>query len=334
MIAGILAPARAGEPRTKRCRIAPVRALLRSLGNLLRAPVAGRLDRLQSLAEAQLMLAAQAEVRRVRAAGEVGSLREVEFRVFSQWGEDGILQYLLGRVPAERAVFVEFGVQDYRESNTRFLLMQDDWRGLVLDADAENVRAIGDSELYWRHHLTALCRFVTRENINDLIREAGIEGDIGLLSIDIDGNDYWVWRAIDAVRPRIVVCEYNSLFGARRALSIPYAADFSRSRAHHSNLYFGASLPALCRLAAEKGYVFVGSNSAGSNAFFVLREFAGGLRAQTAAQAYVESRARESRDASGALSFASGAERLALIRHLPVVDLESGATLPLSEAVA
>ncbi len=311
-----------------------MRALLRSLGKILRAPVAGRLDRLQALAEAQLVLAAQAEVRRVRAAGAVASLREVEFRVFSQWGEDGILQYLLGRVPVERAVFVEFGVQDYRESNTRFLLMQDDWRGLVLDADADNVRAIAESDLYWRHHLTALCRFVTRENIDALIRESGIEGDIGLLSIDIDGNDYWVWQAIGAVQPRIVVCEYNSLFGARRALTVPYRADFSRSRAHHSNLYFGASLPALCRLAAEKGYAFAGSNSAGSNAFFVRREFAAGIRALGAQEGYVESRARESRDASGALSFAAGAERLALIRHLPVVDLESGATLPLGEALA
>jgi hypothetical protein len=311
-----------------------MRALLRSLGNLVRAPVAGRLDRLAALAEAQLVLAAQPEVRRVRAMGEVGSLREVEFRVFSQWGEDGILQYLLGRVPVANDCFVEFGVQDYREANTRFLLMQDGWRGLVLDADAGNVRAIAASELYWRHQLTALCRFVTRENINALLREGGAEGDIGLLSIDIDGNDYWVWQAVDAVRPRIVACEYNSLFGAHRALTVPYQADFARGRAHHSNLYFGASLPALCRLAAEKGYVFAGSNGAGSNAFFVLREFAGGIRAFSAAEGYVESRARESRDASGALSFASGAERVALIRHLPVVDLDSGRTLRLEEALA
>ncbi len=310
-----------------------MRALLRRLKKLLRAPVAGELDSLQALAEAQLMLSAQAEVRRVRGAGTVRDLREVEFRVFSQWGEDGILQYLLGRVPVERKVFVEFGVQDYRESNTRFLLVQDNWRGLVIDADAENVRLIGASDLYWRHELTALCRFVTRENINSLIREAGIEGDIGLLSIDIDGNDYWVWQAIDAVRPRIVVCEYNSLFGAHRAVTIPYQADFSRTRAHHSNLYFGASLAALCRLGEAKGYAFAGSNSAGSNAFFVRRDLAGGIRRFTAEEGYVASLARESRDASGALSFASGNGRLALIRHLPVIDIEGDTTIPLSEAV-
>jgi hypothetical protein len=310
-----------------------MRALLRRLKKLLRAPVAGELDRLQALAEAQLMLAAQAEVRRVRGAATVRDLREVEFRVFSQWGEDGILQYLLGRVPVERKVFVEFGVQDYRESNTRFLLAQDNWRGLVIDADAENVRRIGASDLYWRHELTALCRFVTRENINGLIREAGIEGDIGLLSIDIDGNDYWVWQAIDAVRPRIVVCEYNSLFGARRAVTIPYQADFARTRAHHSNLYFGASLAALCRLGEAKGYAFAGSNSAGSNAFFVRRDLAGDIHRFTVEEGYVASLARESRDASGALSFASGDARLALIRHLPVVDIEGDTTIPLSEAV-
>jgi len=307
-------------------------ALLRGLKKIVRAPVAGAMDRLQALAETQLMLSAQAEVRRVRAAGMVQDLREVEFRVFSQWGEDGILQYLLGRVPVEHRVFVEFGVQDYRESNTRFLLRQDNWRGLVIDADAGSVQSIRDSELYWRHELTALCSFVTRENINALIRDAGVEGDIGVLSIDVDGNDYWVWQAIDAVRPRIVVCEYNSLFGRRSAVTVPYLADFSRTRAHHSNLYFGASLPALCRLGAAKGYAFAGSNSAGSNAFFVRNDLAAGIRRLSAQEGYVASLARESRDPAGALSFASGAQRLALIRHLPVVDVERNATIPLSEA--
>lgn len=306
-------------------------ALYRMLKKILRAPFAGEFDRLQASSETQLMLAARSQAREMRRSPMAHDLREVEFRVFSQWGEDGILQYLLGRVPVDREIFVEFGVQDYRESNSRFLLRQDNWRGLVLDADAENIRMIQASELYWRHDLTALCSFVTRDNINGILRQAGFEGDIGLLSIDIDGNDYWVWQAIDAISPRIVICEYNSLFGDRHAVTVPYEEGFSRTRAHHSNLYFGASLPALCRLADAKGYAFAGSNGAGSNAFFVRRELAGGLRRLSAQEGYVLSRARESRDPSGKLNFAAGAERLALIRHLPVYDLERGGTVAISE---
>jgi hypothetical protein len=308
-----------------------MREMMRGLRSLLLTPFARELEGLRETAEKQLMMSAQAEVRRVRAAARVHDLREVEFRVFSQWGEDGIVQYLLGRVPVEHPIFVEFGVHDYLESNTRFLLMQDNWRGLVIDGSADNARAIRGSSLCWRHELEVLCAFIDRDNINRLIGEAGLRGDIGLLSVDIDGNDYWVWQAIDVVQPRIVICEYNSVFGDRRAVTVPYRADFSRARAHHSHLYFGASLPALCRLAAEKGYVFVGSNSAGSNAFFVRRELADGLRALSAREGYVGSLARESRDERGALSHVSGAARLELIAHLPVLDLESGEVLPLSQ---
>ena len=311
-----------------------MRALRRLAGRLLRAPVAAELDRLRALAEAQLMLAAQPEVRRVRALPPRAPLADAEFRVFSQWGEDGILQYLLAQVPVAGRAFVEFGVQDYAEANTRFLAAQGGWRGLVMDAGDDDVAAIRASELHWRHDLTARRAFVTRENVDALLRDAGFGGDLALLSIDIDGNDYWVWEAIACARPRIVVCEYNSLFGAARALTIPYDADFDRTRAHPSNLYFGASLAALCRLASARGYVLAGSNRAGSNAFFVRQDVAGNVRALSAAEAHVESAARESRDAAGNLTFVSGAARLDLIRHMPVVDLERDATLPLGEALA
>ncbi len=310
-----------------------IRTLTRGLKRLLLAPAAGELARLQTMAGNQLLLAAQSEVRRVRGSANVRNLREVEFRVFSQWGEDGILQYLLGRVPVNRELFVELGVEDYRESNTRFLLMQNNWRGLVVDAGRENIESIRRSDLYWRHELTGICSFITRANVNDLIRQAGFEGDVGLLSIDIDGNDYWVWQAIDIIRPRIVICEYNSVFGRRSAITVPYQADFRRSRAHHSNLYFGASLPALCRLAEAKGYVFAGSNSAGCNAFFVLEEFSEGIHRHSADEGYVYSLARESRDRRGHLTHASGADRLSLIRSMPVYDIDRNVTIPLSETV-
>jgi hypothetical protein len=247
---------------------------------------------------------------------------EAEFRVFSQWGEDGIIQFLSRHIPIENKTFVEFGVQDYLESNTRFLVVKDNWSGLVIDGSAENIGKIRRSEIYWRHHIRAERAFITRENINDIIGSAGISGDIGLLSIDIDGNDYWVWQAIDVVKPRIVVTEYNSRFGADRAVSVPYDPQFVRSRAHYSMIYYGASLAALARLGETKGYALVGCNSAGNNAFFVRKDIQpAGLPGLSAREAYVRASFRESRDSSGNLNFLSPEDERKLLDGLQLVDV-------------
>jgi hypothetical protein len=147
-------------------------------------------------------------------------------------------------------------------------------------------------------------------------------GDIGLLSIDIDGNDYWVWQAINVISPRIVICEYNSVFGRNNPVSVPYGEQFNRTVAHHSNLYFGASLKALCLLGEQKGYVFVGSNSAGSNAFFVRKDFALNVSAMDCQTGYVKSKFRESRNERGHLTYVSGNDRIKLIENLRVIDVE------------
>jgi hypothetical protein len=252
------------------------------------------------------------------------SLREAEFRVFSQFGEDGIIQYLLGRVPIDNEVFVEFGVEDYSESNTRFLLVHDNWRGLVMDGGSAHEGFLRRTGLDWRHDITAKTAFVDRDNINGLIRSAGIEGDIGLLSVDIDGNDLWVLEAIDSVSPRIVVVEYNSNFGSEAAVTVPYDPRFERGRAHPSNLYWGASLAALDLVAGRKGYVLVGGNSAGNNAFWVREDVAGDLERVTVKDAYAVSRFRESRGESGELTYVGPREaRLRLIRDQPVWDVEA-----------
>lgn len=289
----------------------------------LAAPLHARIDRLRDEIEANRMLIAQERVREITQR-PVERLQDAELRVFSEWGEDGILQYLLSRVSIENETFIEFGVEDYRESNTRFLLMNNGWRGLVMDGDPQNVERIRRRDLHRRHDLTAVCAFVTRDNINDLIRANLGSGDIGLLSVDVDGNDYWIWKAIDVVSPRVVVVEYNSVFGREAAVTVPYRPDFYRTKAHFSNLYFGASLPALCKLAEEKGYVFVGSNSAGVNAFFVRRDVSAGLPAPSCRDGYVQSRIRESKDPKGELTYLRGADRLKQIEHLEVVDVESG----------
>ena len=260
------------------------------------------------------------------------SLREAEFSVFSQFGEDGIIQYLVQRVPIESAVFVEFGVEDYTESNTRFLLVHDNWSGLIMDGGEDHVAFLRRSGMDWRHDIQAKSAFVDRDNINGLIESAEISGDIGLLSVDIDGNDYWVLEAIDSVSPRILVAEYNSSFGPEAAVTIPYDPGFQRGLAHWSHLYWGASLAALDVLARRKGYVLVGGNSAGNNAFWVREDVAADLPRPTVEEAYAESRFRESRDESGALTYLRGRlARLATIGHLPLWDVEAERAVSIAE---
>ncbi len=311
------------------------KAMLRLLDRIIGVPVARALQRRLDDQQRDLgtlrMLVGQLHGDRVRTLPAGTPLQQTEFRAFSQWGEDGIIEHLLTHVPVEHDVFVEFGVEDYTESNTRFLLQRRNWSGLVIDGDPANIAAIRRDPLSWRHDLRAIQAFVTAENINSLLDEAGVRGDIGLLSVDIDGMDYWVWKAIDTISPRVVVCEYNSLFGAERAVTVPYSSGFERRQAHFSNLYFGASLPALCELAREKGYAFVGCTSGGNDAFFVRDDVLGGLRPLEPEEGYVAAKARQSRDESGALTHLGDADALALIADCEVEDVRTGERLTVRE---
>lgn len=250
-------------------------------------------------------------------------LRDHEFKVYSQWGEDGIIQYLVRRLDIACKTFVEFGVESYVESNTRFLLRNDNWSGLVIDGSESNIDFIRKDNIYWRHDLTAVQSFITRDNINRLISEHGLRGEIGLLSVDIDGNDYWVWEAIDVVDPVIVVVEYNARFGADRAVTVPYDAGFVRAKAHPSMIYYGASLKAFHKLAARKGYALVGCNSAGNNAFFVRRDaMPADFPDLSAEEAFVRNRFRELRDVEGQLLFGSWDEERKILDSLPLVEID------------
>ena len=255
---------------------------------------------------------------------EVGDIHDQEFKVYSQEGEDGIIQFLLRQVEIENCVFVEFGVSNYLESNTRFLLVNNNWSGLIIDGSEQNIQYIKNDPIYWKYNLKAEFSFIDKDNINSLIKKNGISGDIGLLSIDIDGNDYWVWDVLNAVNPRIVVCEYNSLWGDTLSVSTPYDSAFSRTHAHYSNLYFGASIAALTKLANSKGYSLVGSNRTGNNLFFVRNDLTGNLKVIAPKDAWVQSQFRESRNESGQLTFLSFAERLNLVADMQLVNLDDG----------
>lgn len=252
-------------------------------------------------------------------------LEQYAFKVFSQWGEDGILQYLVREVAIENRTFIEFGVEDFSESNCRFLMMKDHWRGFVIDGSAENIRRIRSSYYFWRYDLVAVEAFITRETINELLARSGMDYDLGILSVDIDGNDYHVLAAITGFRPRILICEYNPAFGQDRALTVPYRADFQRTRAHHSNLYWGASLPAFHLWAQRHGYVFIGTNDAGNNAFFIRADSMTDALCRLAAHAApARSHFRESRDSDGRMTYLAPSDARRAIKGMPVIDLDNG----------
>ncbi len=298
--------------------------LLARLGGALTEPVQRTLAHHRRDNDRLRMLLGGLHADRVRALPADAPIHDAEFSVYSQWGQDGILEHVFNHVPVENDTFVEFGVHHYRESNTRFLLQHRNWRGLVLDGDPANIESIVADKLSWQYELQARHGFVTAENINGLIRDAGFSGDIGLLSIDIDGMDYWVWKAIDVVEPRVVVTEYNSLFGAGDAVTVPYDPKFRRRAAHYSHLYFGASVAAFDQLARSRGYRFIGCTSAGNDAFFVREDCLGGLRPVSAREGFVASRTRESRGRNGELTRLDRDAGRELIADMELVDVRTG----------
>lgn len=252
-------------------------------------------------------------------------LREYEFKVFSQWGEDGIIQHLTSSIEIKNKTFIEFGVEDFFESNCRFLLMKDDWKGLVIDGSEANIKRLQSSYFFWKHHLIAKRAFVTKDNIDNLLVKSGFDEDLGILSVDIDGVDYFVLESIASYKPRILIVEYNPVFGPDRKISVPYKADFFRTETHYSNLYFGASLAAMTHLAEKKGYALVGVGSMGGNAFFVREDLLNDrVQRQTIKDVFKYSNFRESRDETGVLTYLTGEDRLEAIKGLPVVNVETG----------
>ena len=210
----------------------------------------------------------------------VPSLRDCGFRVFSQDDEDGIILFLLATIGIGRGHFVDIGAGDcFTASNCANLALNLGFHGLFVDGEAERIER--GRAFYARHRDSRLYppktvhAFVTRDNVNDVIRGAGFEGDIDVLSVDIDGNDHWIWDAIDCITPRIVVIETHTEHRMQDVES-PYRPDFDwRKVAEDGSV--GASPIAMTRVADKLGYRLVGSNRYGFNAFFVRNGLADGV---------------------------------------------------------
>lgn len=202
-----------------------------------------------------------------------GRLERHGRKVWSQNDEDGILEEIFRRIGTASRTFVEFGVSDGRECNTLRLLVEG-WRGLWMESDAQDcdrIRRIFAARLA-DGQLELQQTSVTAENIDQLIASARVAsaGELDLLSIDIDGNDYHVLQAIRSVQPRVIAIEYNAKFPPPMDLVPPY----DLGHAWDGSDYMGASLQAIANLAARRGYHLVATNITGSNAFFVRADLA------------------------------------------------------------
>ncbi|HVO49254.1 MAG TPA: hypothetical protein VMT29_23285 [Steroidobacteraceae bacterium] len=264
-----------------------MKRLIRSAANRVLAPLASELSLQQaaSTQAAQHQLAAHYAA--VAAAGKpLPRFEDAGFRVFSQTDQDGLLVYIFALIGTTNRLCVELAFGTPFGANTTNLICNWGWHGVLLEADPALVD--GARAFFARHPDTWVFppavhqAWVTAENINDILRIHGMAGDIDLLSLDIDGVDYWVWKAVDAVRPRVVVVEFQDMWGAQRAVTVPYDPSFARGI--HAD-FFGASLAAFVKLGRQKGYRLVGANRYGYNAFFVRDDIVAHVLAEVEPQA-------------------------------------------------
>lgn len=200
-------------------------------------------------------------------------LRMKEKKISSQHGEDGLILHFLDQIGAKNHIAAEFGVGGGQECNTANLIINFGWNALLIEGNKKNYQ---QAKSYFASHplvderqVTILNQFVDADNINSLLEDNLSVKDIDLLSLDIDGNDYWVWKAITSIEPRLVVIEYNSSLGKNCSVTVKYDSRFNRFKKHSSGFYHGATLKALTKLARNKGYGLVGCESHGINAFFI-----------------------------------------------------------------
>lgn len=256
----------------------------------------------------------------------INDFSEVEYRVFSQWGEDGIIDWIISCLKKIPQIFLEIGTEDYKESNTRYLLQKRNWDGFLIESDKAAVKKIKKNRIFWKYNINVINSFVNSLNINFLLKNNNVPKKIGLLSIDIDSIDYWVLKNLKYTSPSIIVCEFNPLFGDKKKITVPNKNKFIRNKEHFSNLYYGASVKAYQELLERKGYKFIGTNTSGNNAFFIKKDLSKYLYKNIRVKKIFLSKFRESRNKKDKLNFLDKKESLNQIKNKIIYDLETKKT--------
>jgi len=195
------------------------------------------------------------------------------YTVYSQNDEDGIIHEIFNRIGCNTKIFIEFGVDKGIESNCHSLLLQG-WSGLWIEGRKQAYEQVlrRFAPAIRQGKLEVLNKYITIENINQIIKDYG-KSEIDILSIDVDGNDWHIWNAVNIVNPRLVIIEYQGKFPPEIDWVMAYNEDHVWDRSDRS----GASLKALEKLGRKKGYQLVGTNITGVNAFFVREDLTGDL---------------------------------------------------------
>lgn len=247
------------------------------------------------------------------AENQIKMLRNFEFKIYSQSGEDGILMGILSRIGITNKRFIEIGIGNGDECNTANLAINHNWSGLLIDGNMQQVEAARQFYAHLKNIRIEQC-FITLDNVNELFLQNKYTGALDVFSLDIDGNDYWIMDRVNVINPRVVILEYNPSFGPDRSVTIPYDPEFYRMNYHKSGWYHGASLTALTKLMRRKGYILAGCDSNGYNAFFVREDAAHGvLRDIEPAEAYYSAKPR--------FRYGTPEAQFSVIGHLPLVEI-------------
>ena len=256
---------------------------------------------------------------------DIEDLNEIEVKIFSQNGEDGIIDYLIHRLRLDKKNFVEIGVGNYRESNTRYLYSRYHPKGLIVDYLDDMEKKVKPFVNFWKGDLRICNKKINSDNVLDLL-DKNCDYEIDLFSIDIDSIDYWIIEKLKNNISKIFVAEYNPVFGAELEITVPNISGFERSKYHYSYLCYGMSLKALINLMDQKGYYFIGTNLQKINAFFILKEFKKedffkNIKIKSLDH-YTNSNIRDSRDKNNNLNYLSGDKKFKEIEECEVINVK------------
>lgn len=256
---------------------------------------------------------------------KVNKLSDVDYKIFSQNGEDGILDYLLYQLKIEKPKYIEIGVGDYTESNTRFIFERCSPKGVIVDCLENLEEKIKKNFSLWKSELKIVNDFVNPNNIIKIMREADTLNNLDIFSLDIDGIDYWILKELPKDFSKIAIVEFNPIFGKNLKVSVPNITNFDRKKYHYSNLCFGMSLQAAIEIMNEKNFYFVGTNLLRNNAFFISKNYKKEEYFKNLVINNIENSTdanfTESRDIKGNLNFLNYQKRVKEILECEVVDL-------------
>lgn len=255
----------------------------------------------------------------------IKNLQEVEYKIFSQTGEDGIIDFLLKKLDILNCKFIEIGVGDYSEANTRYIYETSFSEGLIIDIENNLRDKVSKNINLWKGLLHIENIEINSENINEILDKYNLNANLDLFSIDIDGIDYWVIDNLKSQISKLFVLEYNPTFGHNLEITIPNINNFNRFKSHYSGCYYGSSLKAMIKLMDRKGYDFLGTNKLNFNAFFasknISHKFENLKQNLDSLENYSLIKIRDSKNKEGELDFLDKKQRLIQIKNLEVIDV-------------